>query len=504
MKKLDIFNTIQSGLAVIILTLLSLLPCVRVSAQGVQSAQYQILSQMGDNVVVRESTAGRPVISYRSSLGARFAYGYIDVNDVRQFAIGDTATYARNTISYKINDMRVVGNMCYFCGVRRYIYADPDPETGETVVDSVGIVGRFRLSPLGFYQSHKYHLKHVHETKSLDRMVAYAHDGDTVIAMIGIVDNPASESCVTVARVTTTDPWKYYVKYTDNSVVEEVFTDIAVDSRNVMIASYHRNVAGKGYFNLRVADKGSVKNITSTDFDIRYKYAQSPSALSGLCYSLDRPDYAAVHLCAASGDSKVYAAYACCVDNIVPVYPTALCAIETNSKNLLNTQIVQKTYLTPHTLVDMEYIGGSTGTGIPASVALLHRTGGLYQTVVEYPYANIGSYVVMRALVQKMTDNVLGSVSVYGGADIRFGGVWSPALNRLTYLQELLPSLADEDLCMPNHDAGIVTMDGPVVPESDPSPLMQKTPDMESLNWGHKTAVSSKVNVETKCKYDKD
>ena len=500
MKKINFVNSVQSGVGVLLLLLLCLLPCARVKAQTVLSAQYVLPSCRGLNVIVRESSAGLPVIAYRHvyiNTGVGILYGDMATNNAKMFVIPDT-TFVDGALGYTIKDMRVVGDMCYFCGMRVRDHFDGS----SFVTDSVGVLGRFRLPPLGFDKLVKYDLKLIDETKSLDRMAAFAGNSDTVLAMIGIVNNPASESCLTVARVNYAGQWDYYVEYTDNSVVEEVFTDIAVDHDNVTIASYHRNTEGRNHFNLRISSNYDVRHDTYSYFDILNEYTPTSISMESSCYTLARPDYAAVRLCAEPNESKVHAAFACYTDNTLPVYPTAMCEIETVSKVLLSAQIVQKTYLTAHTLVDMAYIETSLVSGGPAAVALLHQTDGMYKTVVEYPYANIGSYgSYPQALMQQKTDEMLGSVCAHDRDDVRFGGVLNSATTRLTYLQEMLPPITSTDKCMHNSEVAIKKNVTNEVPMKIPCPLLSRTDGMQKLNWAHKTEVRKDVDANNPCIY---
>lgn len=493
-------NFIQSGVA--LLFLLLLLPCANVEAQTVLSAQYNFPTQRGSRVIVRESNGGVPVISYRSTTGAvgsaSFLYGDPSTASVKSFAIVDTVSYVNAVTSYFVNDMRVVGDMCYFCGMRIRDHF----EGSLAVTDSVGVLGRFRLPPSGFAQTVKYDLKLIDETKSLDRMAAFEDSPDTVLAMIGIVDNPASESCLTVARVNSAGQWDYYVEYTDNSVVEEVFTDIAVDPKNVTIASYHKNAEGMDHFNLRISDNTSVQNDTYSYFDILNQYTPILMAIPNSCYSLARPGFAAVRLCAQPNESIVYAAFACYANSMMRAYPTGMCEIETVSKILLSAQIVQKPYITPHTLVDVAYLDASMAFGRPATVALLHQTDGLYKSVVEYPFADISNYgPTPTALVQQKGTELLSSVCAHDIDDVRFGGVLDFTSKKLTYLQELLPTIMTASMCMIHTEVNIMKSNDSQAPVTYDSPLLPRTVSMQKIDWGHKTAVPDGVSAENPCFY---
>lgn len=498
----DIRSSIIKGAAVLLVAL-SLLPFGEAKAQTVQSAQYKFVSRYGGDVIVRENSSGMPVIGYRRGsldVGTGFVYGDMYTNAIKEFIITDTIT-ATGTVSYRINDVCVVGDMCYFCGVRRFIYTEPDPVSGAELGDSVGILGRFYLDPAGFGSSVKYNIRYVSQTKSLDRMVAYFSNNDTVLAMIGVVNNSTSESCLMVARrrVTFLEQWKYIVRCASTT---EVFTDIAVDAGIITISSYQRSTNGKYHFNLRKAVKLEMFSSTSlsSKFDSLYTYD-----LDNTCAKLIRPDNTDVLLSAVPWNMKTYAAFACSM-NFCEDSPcqTAMCEIETENMVMNIIQIVQKMYSSPHTLKDTKYLYKSSGDESSASVALLHLTDDSYKTVVEYPYALPSSYTgtVPRALVQQLENNVMRSISSYGGNDVRFGGQWGfPTTSIPTYLQEILPSIGDGDMCMQNNESEVLIIDHAEMPVRDNVSLADKTESLVDLVWGTKVVYPKVINVDNTCIY---
>ena len=409
-------------------------------------------------------------------------------------SIDDTMTVNEGLISYKINDMRVIGYMCYFCGVRKYSHNDP--ETGLHVTDSIGFLGRFHLDSLGFGQTVQYHLKLVRETKSLDRMATYAAGNDTVIAMIGIVDEPASQSCVAVARFDYPGSWRYIVKY---AMGAEVFTDIASTNQTTVIASYYRNIMGKDYFFLRVNANSSLVGGGYSGLDARNKYVISSFPVTDTLYEIIRPDCTAVRLTAAPWD-VVYAAFACRKNGLFPTYPTAVCSIRFPDKTMANMQIVKNAYTHPHTLVDMRYIYKNYGEETGAMVALLHNTDGPYRTVVEYPNSTIYTYGLTRvAPVRQLVDNQMHSLSVYNGNNIRFGGIWSSTMRHPTYLQETQPQLKEKDKCMYVSETDILLPNGTVQPLTSEVPLTIKDYNEKDLFWDKKNTTKTEVTIDNTC-----
>ena len=511
--KNNIFSkSIKYVAALALLAMLGLLPSTPTEAQTVQSAQYVFPTTTGRQVIVRESDAGVPVISYRkegpisSGGGAHFVYGDIYSSGAKDFIIRDSMTVNNNSIRYVVNDMRVVGDMCYFCGCRECNYGEPDPWTGGLVTDSIGILGRFRLDPSGTMTLSSFDLKLMRETKALQRMAVDASNHDTLLVMTGIVNTPystTSASCLAVARVRHTivpDPWKYNVAYVGNDP-DEVFTDLAIDTRYAVIASYRKVSGDKYYFYLRAAKSTDILfDDDYTDFDDRNKYSLADS-----CIKITRPDNAEVRLSAVPWDKKVYASFMCsmnpCKDSL---YNTAMCEIATNSMNLENIQVVQKIFSTPHTLVDTKYLYKTYGDASTAFVALLHQPDGRFGTVVEYPHALTSSYpyTEQTALVQRLADYKISSVSALNGSvyDVRFGGVRRSSTIP-TYLQEILPSLYDNSQCMQNSEADVLVIPDLIRPDRITNMLISIYEDIKALGWDTKPTNPESVDVDNICIY---
>ena len=507
MKKSANKTNYMKGAAILLITM-CLLPFGSAKAQTIQSAQYKLTTCQGINVVVRESATGTPVISFRknestyTSAGAHFVYGDLDANTAKEFVIPDTLLVLNNRIRYFVNDMRVVGDMCYFCGVREYVHGEVDPETGLMVIDSVGILGRFRLDPSGFGTPVKFDLRHFSKTKSLDRMVVCANVFDTVIAMTGMRRVSPSLSCLMVVRkiASWSLPWEYGIWSTANNPLD-VFTDIAADADNITIASYGRNNDGKNHFCLRKALKYNLFGYSiGTIYDSLYTYSTNKDSL---CISFVRPGYAEVRLSAVPWKQKAYAAFSCSLNACDSMRcQTAMCEINTGNMMLNNIQIVQKMYGTPHTLVDTKYLYKTDGDESTASVALLHLTEDDYHTVVEYPRALVSSYAgaAPRALVQRMEEERMQSVSTYSGNDVRLGGMMSSSLPVLTYIQETLPVIHDGSMCMQNGDADIL-ISGPLSPGRSKNALVEDDDNLTRFSWGLKTSVPMEVNADNICRY---
>ena len=506
MKNNEYKRYVRLGVAVTFLAMLCIVPCATLEAQVAQSTQYYFPNSQGVNVIVRESATGVPVIYYRALSSTRFAYGDLSTGSVKEFSINDTILVGNRHIRTIVNDMRVIGDMCYFCGYRVYVHNEYDPATGATIIDSIGILGRFYLDPSGVLAPDRYDIRLINDTKCLNRMATHTSRGDTMIVMTGIVStaySSSSVSCLAVARVRNTsspDSWKYNVAYTGSNS-EEVFTDIAIDTRYVVVASY-RKVAGDEYsFYLRSAKREDVLvDDDYTDFNDRYQYNTSDT-----CVRVARPDEAVIRLSAVPWEKKVYAAFACSMSSCNGgLYNTALCEISTNNMSLNNIQVVQKLYSTPSTLVDTKYLYKTYGDASGAFVALLHQPEGTYSTVVEYPCALVSSYpsVVPVALVQRMADYRIQSMSALGGSvnDIRFGGMKRSAAY-LTYLQEMMPAMSSVNQCMENSEADVLVIEDSQVPNAADISLMRIYNTMQPLVWETKNVGLEAVIVNKICSY---
>lgn len=498
----------EAAILAVLLFLLCVLPSASVVAQTVQSAQYKFNSCPSESVVVRESETGVPVVSrYQKTpnAGVHFVYGDFSTGSAREFVIHDTLTVHQHHISYRINDMRVGNDMCYFCGVRIDSWVEPVYGSTIEVRDSTGIFGRFKLNTSGFDPMAKYDIIYLSDIKSLEHMAISMNSGDTMVAMVGIVDNSVLQSCLMVARVRhTNDPsgWKYHIKSTSSDTTE-VFSDIAINSRHTVVTSYHNIIGGDGCFFLRAAKSDDVlEDDDYADFDYRYECRTNPL---GDCARLIRADNAGIHLSAVPWTKKVYASFSCSMNACSPShYQTAMFEINTNDMKLNAVQIVQKMYKSPTSLVDTKYLYRTYGDESTASVALLHLAEDEYSTVVEYPFALITSYAgyVPRLLVQLMEKSRLQSVSRYDGDDVRFGGQWGQEMpTNLTYLQEKQPLINDGSLCMQNSSADVMTMEQSKVLNKYQKPLQCLTENLQDLDWVTKTVATSSVSVDNTCIY---
>ena len=90
-------------------------------------------------------------------------------------------------------------------------------------------------------------------------------------------------------------------------------------------------------------------------------------------------------------------------------------------------QVVKKCYYDPHSLIDICYQYHTYYDESSSTVALLHRADDPYKTAVEYPKTFVSTYLGSSLIqIQQLQDNLMQSLSIYNGNNIRLGGVWSP------------------------------------------------------------------------------
>lgn len=482
--------------SILFMTTMLFISCYHTDAQTPLSRQFYFNQNNGTNVVLRENNAGTPIMAYRKTTppsGLHFVYGDWYTGAAESFSILDYVTPDQTSYSYQISDMRVVGNMCYFCGkcIMQQTIVGPESDMITSIIDSTGILGRFPLSPSGFQGQAKYNLIVLDGTKSLKRMAAYCNsDGDTLIAMTGVADVAGLPSCITVARILNTSAtWKYNVWYKGDS---EIFTDITSSYKSIVIASRRTYVSEENLFHLRYADRFDLLQDNYSSFDTRFQFSPGTLFPTTNGFSFVRPANADVHICSLPWKNYVYVAY-CGTSNNTIGYPTALCQVGIPSMEMSDMQVVKNCYYDPHSLIDICYQYHTYYDESSSTVALLHRADDPYKTAVEYPKTFVSTYLGSSLIqIQQLQDNLMQSLSIYNGNNIRLGGVWSPNSSNLTHLQETIPPFVmSKNLCM-NNSVGEVEYSNKTqgsIGEQDI--LYRKYINMKDLIWGDKSSVST-------------
>lgn len=211
-------------------------------------------------------------------------------------------------VKYRVTDMEIVGQMCYFCGQKSYFVMGLDMNGYPYMVpESRGFVGQISLDHMTDAQGSTAHrmteLSFTKEVTRIDARIDPEAPADTLLALVGkSLDN---ESCLVFSRVGSS-PWDcWLVKSSDAT---ECFTDVVFTDGEVVAAS---RFEGEHYlFGLRGALLADVANNDYTDLNTVYTFNTS----NMLDYNLGinttwHTDDVDIRLSASSGRNMVNVAY---------------------------------------------------------------------------------------------------------------------------------------------------------------------------------------------------
>ena len=146
-------------------------------------------------------------------------------------------------VKYKVLDMVVVGNMCFYCGRKVYVTGMAYTPDGQPypVYESKGFVGQISLDHITAEQGGKAtrRMTEIPTTKEISRIdarVIPTFSTDTLLAMVGTTTD--DKSCLVLAKVSSTE-FKYTIVTSDDAT--EVFTDVVFTDREFVVASRFEN-----------------------------------------------------------------------------------------------------------------------------------------------------------------------------------------------------------------------------------------------------------------------
>ena len=151
-----------------------------------------------------------------------------------------------------VNDMRIEGDSCYFCGNVVHVgppMINPQGHTFWPERDSVGFVGYFSITEL--LEGHvflKYQL--FYDVYDLTRMatVTYPHRASSLQLMVAAIGTLSDKTtpCVLELKKYGDGSWKRSLSYPNS--VDEVFSDILYNPYRLLIASYRRCNGDEGEY----------------------------------------------------------------------------------------------------------------------------------------------------------------------------------------------------------------------------------------------------------------
>ena len=490
MKKVMFTKAGLHAWGVFLVAVLCLMPCAATNAQTLIAQQLLFNTCEGTEVIVRQPSTGVPVMSYRhngpTSAGVRFVFNYDPYTFASQFSIPDTILY-NGYIEYHVNDMYLLNRRGYFCGTRIKRTTVFDNESGRPVetIDSVGVLGRFVMTSTGFGNPAHVYIKLLEETKSLEHMDGYVDSYDMLIAMTGVANLRSSASCMVVARYRDFyGTWAYSVwsPYDES----ETFTDVTINAKETVFASRRSGSNNMGDFYLRIANATSLIYDDCSELVYRYKLTPRSLLSSPPDQILEHSETADIRLCAVPWESYVHVAYPCYYPyNQSYLYCTALCRVSTNfSVQMDNLQVVEDWYSDEKQFLDMGYLYKTYYQEQDASVALL-QSNSTYNTVVLYPNALNSAYgTPSQTLKQMLVDNIMHSVSIFNGNNVRLAGIWNSTSPKLTYLKQEKPNINDKDACMKNSKVDVWPVEGSQIVAGVGAPLSLVNASISDFLWG--------------------
>ena len=313
-----------------------------------------------------------------------------------------------------------------------------------------------------------------------------------MISMIGRSDSSIPTDCLAMVKFTTPGGgWLYDLRI--NSDPDERFTDIDHNAKEIAIASRRTGQDEENYVYLRTAEIYDVFFFNDcSNFNTRNQYQPSAGSNPSLFYSMNHTQDADIRLCAVPWNSYMHLAYECTGAPIHLPYATTLCRVETNGMHMDNLQIIEEGFAKPNTLLDMKYVYNSEGEDSGNTVAILHQTDTDYKSFVEYPFGLISDYSApYLALVQKSKQRCFSSISVWGGNDIRLGGIEKPSAAHIAHLRQVRQYLGEKDICILNSNTSVAWKNTTLIPSTSSVPMRKHTNTPLPFVWNAFPAVET-------------
>ena len=134
--------------------------------------------------------------------------------------------------SYKVSDVRILDDICYFCGTQTYTpYNNEEPfgKAPSPASSYKGFIGHFSIID-ALSGSGSYYLEAFDEVSSFSKMAVTSKvdSTDVCILLIGNKAGNPDNTCLTSLSQPqgSSNQWKYYV--TDTQINDEIFTDVIV------------------------------------------------------------------------------------------------------------------------------------------------------------------------------------------------------------------------------------------------------------------------------------
>lgn len=474
-----------------------ILMAMPVKAQHV-SSEYDFSCQRGTKTIVR-AVANDYSLTYNDTTdGSKNHFTYRKQTGTTGYQAKLIPPLSINgAIRYKINDMCVIGKMCYFCGQILTPMEPTMPPVGpnfpvrdDAEYTSKGFIGRFNINACNIptFPS-TYATVNINNTYSLNRMDYYVEGSDTTLAFVGQLDSDTTRTCVVSCSVSNpagTSP-SYMVKYSEDT--NEFFTDVVVTEKQIALVS--RNNADNHTFYIRYDFHNNWSQFSLSDLDIRY--AIGISSVPSTDYSWRRND-ADIRACCIPGSDFINVAYECnsTGGDGSSMYNSALFKIELfRPLNLIASRCVSGRYRNYNCFKDIAYLTCDN------SVALLFSdpTENLAQSrlfLMNWP-------AISSTMSLRIRNKNVETMDIYNGRYIYMGGKYTGTSSFVQLTQENTTMPGEMDLCHASSHTYFFELQDIVV-KTQRQELNEKC--RVEFNWSTLEMARTKVLLERICAYD--
>jgi len=205
--------------------------------------QTRILTSLhGSKEMLRIYGSENKTLMYQNSSDEqthRFVYVYSSM--LASSFVLPTITNLYGNAKYTVNDMRIIGKRCFFCGKLAmpigHEYEEPQLPPRELLYqDYVGFIAMVDLDSIEYFPSANMKVQYslIDKTSDIRKLAILASASDTMIGMIGIANNVGKPSCLVTMRGGG-NTWSNNVyAFPDCS---EILTDIAIGDKSLITAS---------------------------------------------------------------------------------------------------------------------------------------------------------------------------------------------------------------------------------------------------------------------------
>ena len=358
-------------------------------------------------------------------------------NMANRFALPDEAGVGGG-ITYTINDIVIIGEMCYFCGKKKFENGYQYDLNNNIIImyDSVGFVGRFSLSNVtpSSGASLKYSMRTIAGTLDIKQMDKYTsvNRQDTLLGMTGVANDASKTSCLIFMKGAGS-AWQSHVRLASSTT--ETFTDVIFTDKRIVAVSRKQGETMKFYLRSAITED-VFDNQLYSDLDDMNEFFTGGMHV---WFSSDTPtwhyDNVQMRLCSIPESDEFYVAhesffpiptYGVTKNNISLYKMDAQNAqYQMNRIDMPTAQFVEGDISDTGTFADMAFLNYNNST----STLLLHQTTNstaTYKSILQVAsWSNIGTIT-----------NLVNSSNSFKSIDVRE--------NRYIYASGIMPGSNDK------------------------------------------------------------